>query len=452
MLAATLVPGVAAPASAEVIPGGAAGVVDLDPVTGFPLSYVDSGAQKLAVCLSGLQCLATPLPNPNAPVSFPDNYPDEAFYFAADASGGNLRIYRAGLEATFATAPNVVNGAQMGFGRLRFRVENLVVGSNYIITHPYGSNTFTATDDPNKPGFGLVNQTVDAVGCLPSPGVPCNWTAVGAGFLGGSAGTGVASTFLTQSNKAPGMLGSLVVPGTVTGAPSGLNAVTVTGPNAGGTGINTLTVADFNVQGLIAGAATLAGRPIIKVATAANGSAVGNWSAAGNGGSAITRYHVRVVDAATGTKVFALRDTLPAVGKSANSLNVTGLPNGITVRIQVQAINAQGTGPVSNASNAVTPATVPSKPTIQLATAGIASATGHWTATSNGGAVIMRYHVRVVDAATGTKVFVLRDVAGSARSVTVGLGRGTAVRFQVQAINGVGTSPISNHSNAVTAR
>jgi hypothetical protein len=192
--------------------------------------------------------------------------------------------------------------------------------------------------------------------------------------------------------------------------------------------------------------ATVPGPPVIRSATAGNAWAVANWTAPADGGSAILGYHVRVVDAATGKKVFFLRDT----AASATSLTFTGLANGQAIRFQVQARNVVGMGPVSAHSNGVIPATVPGKPTIKTATAGVASAVGNWVAPGNGGSVITRYHVRVVDAATGRKVFVLRDTAASARSLKVtGLAGGIAFRFQVQAINAKGTGALSNHSNGV---
>jgi hypothetical protein len=194
--------------------------------------------------------------------------------------------------------------------------------------------------------------------------------------------------------------------------------------------------------------AALPSAPIIQLATAGNASVLARWTAPANGGSAITRFHVRAVDAATGTKVFALRD---AAGSTASSLAIP-VPNGIAVRIQVQAINALGTGAISAHSNGVIPMTTPSRPLIGKTTAGIASANGTWTATYNGGSVITRYHVRVVDAATGRRVFALRDVAASARSLRVGLPRGLAIRFQVAAINAAGSGLPSAHSNGVIVK
>jgi hypothetical protein len=93
--------------------------------------------------------------------------------------------------------------------------------------------------------------TLDEGVCAPSATAPCDWAGVGAGFLGDFAG-GTTATFLRQVGAAPGTLGDINAARTVTGAPSGTNAVIVAGPNAGGSGVNTLTVNTFTVQGLIA--------------------------------------------------------------------------------------------------------------------------------------------------------------------------------------------------------
>ena len=238
LLAAALSPLGAVPANAET-----AGMGPVDPANGFPTWYSD-GTVRLQLCYqAGQGCLVEP-PDPNAPASYPDNFPDEAFWFAAEASSGNLGLYEAALEAAHANGP-VVAGDQMGFARLRFRLDGLQAGASYTITHPYGIHTFTADTD------GVINETLDQGVCAPTPDAACNWAGVGAAFLG-DFGRGTTATFLRQDGAAPGTLGDINTARTVTGAPSGNNFVRVVGPNAGGAGVNTLTVSTFTVQGLIA--------------------------------------------------------------------------------------------------------------------------------------------------------------------------------------------------------
>ena len=240
LLAAAFAPLSIAPAHAELPPAG-----PVDPANGYPLWYSD-GTVRLQFCYTAeLGCLSTQ-PNPG-PASYPDNFPEEAFWFAAEASGGNLRLYEAALEGAHVNGA-VVPGEQMGFARLRFRIENLVIGSQYTITHPYGVNTYTATDDGK--GAGEISQTVDSGLCTPTATVACDWDGVGRAFLG-SYGVGTTATFLRQVNPPAGTLGNPNAASAVTGAPSGNNFVRVEGPNAGGPGINTLTVSTFAVQGVI---------------------------------------------------------------------------------------------------------------------------------------------------------------------------------------------------------
>ena len=105
------------------------------------------------------------LPNPLQPVSFPDNYPEEAFYHQAEAemttgTGERARLVLA-LEATFVNdVPRV--DEQIVFGRVRIRVAGLQPNAEYTVTHPYGVDTFIA--EPDGDGFGEINFTEDIGG------------------------------------------------------------------------------------------------------------------------------------------------------------------------------------------------------------------------------------------------------------------------------------------------
>ncbi|HET7397585.1 MAG TPA: Ig-like domain-containing protein [Intrasporangium sp.] len=236
-------PFLALPAQAAV-----AGRGPVDSQNGYPTWYSD-GTTKLQLCyMAGAGCLAEP-PDPTAPASYPDNFPGESFWFNAEAAGGNLRLYEAALEAAH-LGETAVPGEQIGFGRLRFLINGLQPGKTYKVTHPYGVNTFVAAQDPKVPTLGFIKQTIDDGVCAPTPAVPCDWDAVGAAFLGDYQ-VGSTPSFLKQDGAAPGTLGDITASRTVTGAPSGVNAVIIEGPDAGGPGIDTLTVNTFTVQGLI---------------------------------------------------------------------------------------------------------------------------------------------------------------------------------------------------------
>src|SRR2546427_9164526 len=78
----------------------------VDPVNGFPQYYQDSAGLALAPCLDAV-CggVGFVLPNPNLPLSFPDNFPVETFYSRAIVKmtvGPMLATYVAALEGSFA--------------------------------------------------------------------------------------------------------------------------------------------------------------------------------------------------------------------------------------------------------------------------------------------------------------------------------------------------------------
>lgn len=80
------------------------------------------------------------------PIVFPSNFPDETFWFTADAAivdaarGIDLSFGTA-IEAAFA-AEEPVEGDQVSFARVRIRVDVPVAGT-YIITHPMASTYST---------------------------------------------------------------------------------------------------------------------------------------------------------------------------------------------------------------------------------------------------------------------------------------------------------------------
>jgi hypothetical protein len=209
------------------------------------------------------------------------------------------------------------------------------------------------------------------------------------------------------------------------------------------------------------GTVTVPAAPAVGTATAGNTTATVTWTPPGDtGGSAITGYQVRVVNNA-GTQVGALR---PA-GAGATSLTVTGLTNGTAYRLQVAATNSAGTGPYSALSNTVIPgasATVPGPPVIgaptQGATGGELTAIAHWTPpTSTGGSAITGYQVTALrmssSAADATVLSTTTSrVLGAAvrqREFTLAAGN---YRFQVVAINAIGTSPPSARSTNIVPR
>jgi hypothetical protein len=130
---------------------------------GFPAWYKDDNGLRLELNV-----------NPNDPfsglspaelLSFPDNFPSEAFYMLAEAemetgTGERARLTLA-LEAAFVTEiPR--DGEQIVFGRVRIRIAGLQPNVEYTVTHPYGFDTFMA--EPDGEGFGEINFTEDIGG------------------------------------------------------------------------------------------------------------------------------------------------------------------------------------------------------------------------------------------------------------------------------------------------
>ena len=105
--------------------------------------------------------------------------------------------------------------------------------------------------------------------------------------------------------------------------------------------VNAVGAGPFSALSNVVTPVTVPAAPMIGTATAGEGSATVTWTAPADGGSPITGYSVQVVDSATGTPIGALH---PAAA-GATSLTVTGLANGTSVALRVQAINAVGSGP-----------------------------------------------------------------------------------------------------------
>lgn len=95
--------------------------------------------------------------------------------------------------------------------------------------------------------------------------------------------------------------------------------------------------------------------PIIGTAVAGPSQATVNWLPPRyNGGSAVTGYTITTYPGGATT----------SVGPSATSDVITGLSNRRSYYFQVEATNAQGTGPQSDQSNIVTPEGVPQPPVV----------------------------------------------------------------------------------------
>lgn len=234
-------------ALAQGISQAALFAVDTGPYTpangGFAAWYQDSHGRTLDLCLSKAVSSRVPgtpgaptymcnlLPTPGVfddaqPVVFPSNFPDEAFWFTADAAivdaarGINLS-YGSAIEAAFA-AGDPIEGDQISFARVRIRVDVPTAGT-YVITHPYGIEVFNI----DTPGRRAINMTRD-IGI----GAPKTYD----GALKGDIGPFLRSVNgpYTETNPVSGgaeqFVGDPNLNEAVTGSPFNTNYIRIEGP------------------------------------------------------------------------------------------------------------------------------------------------------------------------------------------------------------------------------
>ena len=216
-------------------PGGLTAVGPVNTEYGFPSWYEDSTKTRVELCLDAENplCGFLPgdIPDETAPISFPGNFPDEAFYMLAGSSldlpGGGKATLVLGLEAAFSNT--VTDGDQVVFGRQRIVVKGGPANTPLEFRHPYG----TITIDTDASGDGkLVEDISPAVG---------NFTTA----LKSNIGPFLKWDPATAPAAPEGYLGDPNQEHTVTGSPLNYNKFSVTG------GGLTLETDQFGLQGKI---------------------------------------------------------------------------------------------------------------------------------------------------------------------------------------------------------
>ena len=119
---------------------------------GFPTSYKDSHALRLEACITAADPLCASAAgdtyDPDQPLSFPNNFPDEFFYQLASAKvpvpGNGELLVENNLEGAFLGNGSPAKDQQVVFGRVRIRAKDVPAGTTWRITHPYGVDVLTA--------------------------------------------------------------------------------------------------------------------------------------------------------------------------------------------------------------------------------------------------------------------------------------------------------------------
>ena len=182
-------------------------------------------------------------------------------------------------------------------------------------------------------------------------------------------------------------------------------------------------------------------------ANGGNGSAVVTWAApAFNGGAPISNQTVNgVSDSAYTVTAFSA----PTAGNQVTTCStsgaltctLTGLTNGTTYYVSIQAGNTAGLSQRSTPRVAVTPSVDPGAVAAVTAVAGEGSASLSWTPGSTGQSAITNYTIWY---SSGGSYVQFPQAPSTATTATVtGLTNGTTYSFEVYAVNAEGTGPAS---------
>ncbi len=207
---------------------GAIRVGPIDETNGFPMFYEDETGLRLDLCTDPANCFFG-VPDPLQPTVFPTNYPDEAFYWAADSimiEPGNVKaVLVLAREAAFFNDA-VVPGDQVTFSRIRLFIDGAtqMIGNTYQVTTPY--NTFSFVSEPGDAGPGAKGPGLSFTQDV-GLGAPLQFDGAMAQF----------PTFLIPASmdratliNSPGTLLTPVADTQVQGSPTGNNFFRIEGP------------------------------------------------------------------------------------------------------------------------------------------------------------------------------------------------------------------------------
>lgn len=241
--------GLSVPAIAELARNG-----PIDPANGYPQWYQDKTGLALDLCLpdqadlNAGNCLLLPadVPTGTAPETFPTNFADEHFWYAANANlatNGGRGVLVLAVEAAFGGGVAKA-GDQIAFGRIRVRIDNLPSNGTYKVIHPYGELIF-----PDQVAGDRIFFTDDVgINCAQGDFSCALKTGVGPYLRASTVAGGPALPFVVINNKT--MIVDPVQPTAVTGGPFS-NKFRIEGPNIGGAGVDFIETETFTIMGRV---------------------------------------------------------------------------------------------------------------------------------------------------------------------------------------------------------
>ncbi len=316
-----------------------------------------------------------------------------------------------------ATASHTVTGLSNGIG-YRFAVR-AATANRQVSGDPFESETVTPSTTPPQPAEVTASRgdrQVTLSWTAGTPGEPgtATWASPTTGWqYRMRTGDGAFATW-TDIADSDATTTSHTVTELINGVVYTFEVRAMNAMGAGAAGSDSATPA------VVPPAPTLA-------AEAGDTAVTLSWTPNGDGGLAITGWHVRTGDG----------EWADLATSDANTVVVPNLDNGTAYTFEVRATNAVGAGEAATAS--ATPAGTPPAPTV-TADAGDEIVTLTWTSNGDNGSPITGWHVRTGD---GEWVDLAADATGH---VVSNLVNGTAYTFEMRATNAMGDGAVATES------